>query len=48
VNIRVKFYSIQGATVYDTAYSAYLDLHTFFNTCYQIKNVIISASYYIR
>ena len=30
VNFRVKFYSIQGATVYDAAYSANLDLEMLF------------------
>ena len=30
VNVRVKFYSIQGATVYDAAYSANLDLEMLF------------------
>jgi len=28
VNVRVKFYSTEGATVYDAAYSANLDLET--------------------
>jgi len=28
VNVRVKLYSIEGATVYDAAYSANLDLET--------------------
>jgi len=28
VNVRVKFYSIEGATVYNAAYSANLDLET--------------------
>ena len=30
VNVRVKFYSIEGATVHDAAYSVNLDLKTFF------------------
>ena len=32
VNVRVKFYSIQGATVYDAAYSLNMDLQTLFST----------------
>jgi len=30
VNVCVKFYSIEGATVYDAAYSVNFDLETFF------------------
>ena len=30
VNVLVKFYSIEGATVYDAAYSANLDLEMLF------------------
>ena len=30
VNVRVKFYSIEGTTVYDAAYSANLDLEMLF------------------
>ena len=32
VNVRVKFYSIEGATIYDAAYSVNLDLQTLFST----------------
>ena len=32
VNVRVKFYSIEGATVYDAAYSVNWDLQTLFST----------------
>jgi len=29
VNVRIKFYSIEGATIYDAAYSVNLDLKIF-------------------
>ena len=34
VNVRVKFSSINGATVYDAAYSVNLDLQMFFSVTF--------------
>jgi len=41
VNVRDKFYSIEGATVYDAAYSVNLGLQTHFSIPLKNKNFII-------
>jgi len=48
VNVRVKFYSVEGATIYDAAYSANLDLETLCLLRFLNENFAIFASNYIR
>jgi len=49
VNVRVKFYSLEGATVYDAAYSVNLDLEMlFFHYVLMNEKFPSFASNYIR